>query len=78
MCHHPAAPPARAQHSSNIISARGPRCCKLDGKDAVDKENGLVTEEEMRENVEYLVLGHFERKEGDSKGTHTMLWCWRS
>jgi len=32
----------------------------------------------MRENVEYLVLGHFERKEGDSKGTHTMLWCWRS
>ena len=56
------------------MSARGPRCCKLDGKDAVDKENGLVTEEEMRENVEYLVLGHFERKEGDSKGTHTMLW----
>jgi hypothetical protein len=33
------------------------------GKDTVDKENGLVTEEEMRENVEYLVLGHFERKE---------------
>jgi len=20
------------------------------------------------------LLGHFERKEGDSKGTHTMLW----
>jgi hypothetical protein len=37
---------------------------RLDGKDTVDKENGLVTEEvEMRENVEYLVLGHFERKE---------------
>mmetsp|Transcript_32689 Transcript_32689/g.77260 ORF Transcript_32689/g.77260 Transcript_32689/m.77260 type:complete len:126 (-) Transcript_32689:83-460(-) len=50
------------------------RCCKLDGKDAVDVENGLITEEEMRSNVEYLVLGHFERKEGDTKGTHTMLW----
>jgi hypothetical protein len=58
--------------------ARGPRCCKLDGKDAVDVENGLVTEEEMRENVEYLVLGHFERKEGDSKGTHVPCFGWRS
>jgi hypothetical protein len=27
-----------------------------------------------RRVLEYLVLGHFERKEGDSKGTHTMLW----
>ena len=25
-------------------------------------------------NLEYLVLGHFERKQGDTKGTHTMLW----
>ena len=46
----------------------------LDGKDAVDVENGRITEEEMRTNVEYMVLGHFERKEGDTKGTHTMLW----
>jgi len=46
----------------------------LDGKDAVDMENGRITEEEMRTNVEYLVLGHFKRKEGDAKGTHTMLW----
>ena len=37
-------------------------------------ENGRITEEEMRTNVEYMVLGHFERKEGDTKGTHTMLW----
>ena len=36
--------------------------------------NGRITEEEMRTNVEYMVLGHFERKEGDTKGTHTMLW----
>ena len=56
----PLLPPVPNTHA---LSARGPRCCKLDGKDAVDKENGLVTEEEMRENVEYLVLGHFERKE---------------
>ena len=52
----PLLPPVGAQHSCIRLSARGPRCCKLDGKDAVDKENGLVTEEEMRENVEYLVL----------------------
>ena len=50
------------------------RCCNLDGKDAVDMENGCITEEEMCANVEYLVLGHFERKVGDTKGTHTMLW----
>ena len=46
----------------------------LDGKDAVDMENERITEEEVRTNVEYMVLGHFERKEGDTKGTHTMLW----
>ena len=57
----PLLPPVPNTHA---LSARGPRCCRLDGKDTVDKENGLVTEEvEMRENVEYLVLGHFERKE---------------
>ena len=37
-------------------------------------ENGCITEEDMCANVEYLVLGHFKRKEGDTKGTHTMLW----
>ena len=43
-------------------------------EEAVDMENGCITEEEMCANVEYLVLGHFERKVGDTKGTHTMLW----
>ena len=37
-------------------------------------ENGCITEQEVCANVEYLVLGHFERKQGDTKGTHTMLW----
>ena len=46
----------------------------LDGKDAVDMENGRITEEEMRTNAEYLLLGHFKRKEGDAKGMHAMLW----
>jgi len=36
--------------------------------------NGCITEEDMCANVDYLVLGHFKRKEGDTKGTHTMLW----
>ena len=49
----PLLPPVPNTHA---LSARGPRCCRLDGKDTVDKENGLVTEEEMRDNVEYLVL----------------------
>ena len=48
----------------------------LDGKDAVDMENGRVREEEMRTNVEYLVLGHFKRKAGYTKGMHIMLWVW--
>ena len=48
----------------------------LDGEDAVDMENGRVREEEMRTNVEYLVLGHFKRKAGYTKGMHIMLWVW--
>ena len=36
--------------------------------------NGCITEEDMCANVDYLLLGHFKRKEGDTKGTHTMLW----
>eukprot|EP00964_Phaeocystis_antarctica_P042202 scaffold24172_cov81-Phaeocystis_antarctica.AAC.1 len=48
----------------------------IDGADSKGKANDkeVCGEEEMRSNVEYLVLGHFERKEGDTKGTHTMLW----
>ena len=46
----------------------------LDGKGAVVMENGRIREEEMRTNVEYLVLGHFKRKAGYTKGMHTMLW----
>ena len=42
----------------------------LDGKDAVDMENGRVREEEMRTNVEYLVLGHFKRKQGGLHQRH--------
>ena len=41
-------------------------------------ENGCIAEEDMCANVEYLVLGHFKRKEGvtegNAKGTRTMLW----
>ena len=47
----------------------------LDGKGAVViMENGRIREEEMRTNVEYLVLGHFKRKAGYTKGMHIMLW----
>ena len=73
-CATPAAPPARAHNALTPCAAWPHRCCNLDGKDAVDMENGCITEEEMCANVEYLVLGHFERKVGDTKGTHTMLW----
>ena len=37
-------------------------------------ENGCITEQEMCANVEYLVLGHFKRKAGYTKGMHIMLW----
>ena len=46
----------------------------LDGKGAVVMENGRIREEEMRTNVDYLVLGHFKRKAGYTKGMHIMLW----
>ena len=33
-------------------------------------ENGCIAEEDMCANVEYWVLGHFKRKEGDTKQRH--------
>ena len=43
-------------------------------------ENGCITEEEMCANVEYLVLGHFKRKEGDTATPKARTPCcgWRS
>ena len=71
-CATPAALPARAPTMHSRVRMPHPGA-DLDGKDAVDMENGRNTEEEMRTNVEYLVLGRFKRKEGDAKGTHIML-----
>jgi len=69
----PLLPPVPNTHA---LSARGPRCCKLDGKHAVDKENGLVTGRRRcaRTSSIWCWGTSRERKEGDSKGTHTMLW----
>ena len=39
--------------------------------------NGCITEEDMCANVDYLVLGHFKRKEGDTKA-RTPCCGWRS
>ena len=52
------------------VSARSlsPRLCKLDSKDNIAQENGLISEEEMVASVEYLVLGHFKREERDEYG----------
>ena len=72
-CATPAALPARAPTMHSRVRMPHPGA-DLDDKDAVDMENGRITEEEMRTNIDYLVLGHFKRKEGDAKGTHTMLW----
>ena len=50
------------------------RLCKLDSKDNIAQENGLISEEEMVASVEYLVLGHFKREERDEYGIRTMAW----
>ena len=49
------------------------RCCKPDELDDVDAENGL-DDEDMIAGIEYLTLGHFERRQGDKKGRDAMLW----
>jgi hypothetical protein len=58
------------------VSARSlsPRLCKLDSKDNIAQENGLISEEEMVASVEYLVLGHFKREERDEYGVRAMAW----
>ena len=66
---YPRRPPARAPTMHSRVRMPHPGA-DLDGKDAVDMENGRNTEEEMRTNVEYLVLGHFKRKEGNAKQRH--------
>jgi len=52
------------------------RSCKPESFiDEVDAENGIGLEEEERiMSTEYLVLGHFERREGDKKGRNALLW----
>ena len=56
------------------LSACALRCCTPDDLlDEVAAENGF-DDEEMIAGVEYLILGHFERREGDKKGRDTMLW----
>ena len=55
-------------------SSLSPRLCKLDSKDNIAQENGLISEEEMVASVEYLVLGHFKREERDEYGVRTMAW----
>ena len=69
---HPRRPPTRAPTMHSRVCMPHPGA-DLDGKGAVViMENGRIREEEMRTNVEYLVLGRFTRKEGDAKGTHIM------
>ena len=70
---HPRRPPTRAPTMHSRVRMPHPGA-DLDGKGAVVMENGRIREEEMRTNVEYLLLGHFKRKEGDAKGMHAMLW----
>ena len=71
---HPRRPPTRAPTMHSRVRMPHPGA-DLDGKGAVViMENGRIREEEMRTNVEYLVLGHFKRKAGYTKGMHIMLW----
>ena len=50
------------------------RCCTPDALlDEVAAENGF-DDEVMIEGIEYLVLGHFKRREDDKKGRDAMVW----
>ena len=49
------------------------RTCDPAKLDLVDRRNGL-NETEMEENLEYLVLGHFEKKDRDIKGYDDTVW----
>ena len=70
---HPRHPLTRAPTMHSCVRMPHPGA-DLDGKGAVVMENGRIREEEMRTNVDYLVLGHFKRKAGYTKGMHIMLW----
>ena len=55
------------------LYASGRCCTPEDLLDEVAAENGF-DDEELIAGVEYLVLGHFERRQGDKKGRHTSVW----
>ena len=54
------------------------RCCNLDGKDAVDMENGCITEEEMCANVEYLWCWGTSSASRATRRARTPCCGWRS
>ena len=49
------------------------RTCDPTKLDKVDRRNGL-NETEMEDNLEYLVLGHFEKNDRDVKGYDDTVW----
>ena len=73
-CRCAAAPPARAHNALSRVCGMAPQMLQPRRQGRGRHGERVHHEEEMCANVEYLVLGHFERKVGDTKGTHTMLW----
>jgi len=56
-----------------ICGCRRRRTCDPTKLDKVDRRNGLK-ETEMEDNLEYLVLGHFEKNDRDVKGYDDTVW----
>ena len=76
--HHLLPPPARARPAltappSPSLAALARRICDPSKLDEVDRRNGLL-EQEMEENLEYLVLGHFQKNNRDIKGYDDTVW----
>jgi hypothetical protein len=78
--HHLLPPPAPRPRPSCSDSSPSPslaalarRTCDPSKLDEVDRRNGLK-ETEMEDNLEYLVLGHFEKNDRDVKGYDDTVW----
>ena len=79
-CRCAAAPPARAHNALSRVCGMAPQMLQPRRQGRGRHGERVHHEEEMCANVEYLVLGHFKRKEGDTATPKARTPCcgWRS
>ena len=73
-CPRPALPPSLPLDLCATVIASHSGRFYSEEFDVVDLENGLIEEDDLVPTLQYLIVGKFERKEGDIVGPVKLLW----